>query len=219
MPEDAPLFLVANEFFDALPIHQFVRLGSGWHERMVGANGEDLTFAATPDPVWDSIIPDHLRGAPEGAVFETSPASQAIVRDIGRRIRETDGVALVIDYGHASSAIGDTLQSVRANRFSDPLSEPGEADLTAHVDFAALGAAARDAGGYVFGPEPQGSFLELLGIRSRAERLGRAAPDQAAEINQAVDRLINPLQMGMSFKVIAICEDPSPGVPVFSCGS
>jgi len=140
-----------------------------------------------------------------------------MAHDIARHIAEAGGAALVIDYGHAPSSIGDTFQAVKANRFFDPLSEPGEADLTAHVDFAALGAAAREAGGYVFGPEPQGSFLELLGIHTRAERLKHAAPDDAAEINQAVDRLINPLQMGMLFKVMAICEDSSPGVPGFSC--
>ncbi len=216
---DAPLFLLANEFFDALPVHQFIRLNGRWHERMVSADGDVLTFAATPDPVPDSIIPAHLRDAREGAVFETSPASQAIARDIALRIGETDGAALVIDYGHAPSGIGDTFQAVKANRFFDPLSEPGEADLSCHVDFAALCAAAREAEGYVFGPEPQGSFLELLGIQARAERLKRAAPDSAAEINQAVDRLINPLQMGMLFKVMAICEDRSPGVPGFSCSS
>jgi SAM-dependent MidA family methyltransferase len=103
---------------------------------------------------------------------------------------------------------------VRANRFFDPLSEPGEADLTCHVDFAALAAAAREAEGYVFGPEYQ-DVPRLLGIHARAERLRRAAPDNAAEINQAVDRLINPLQMGMLFKVMAICEDSSPGYRVF----
>jgi NADH dehydrogenase [ubiquinone] 1 alpha subcomplex assembly factor 7 len=160
-----------------------------------------------------------LRDAPEGAIFEASPAAQAIAHDIAGRIRETGGAALIIDYGHAPSGIGDTFQAVRANRFSDPLCEPGEADLTCHVDFAALGVAAREADGYVFGPQPQGSFLELLGIHERAERLRRAAPDNAAETNQAVDRLINPLQMGMLFKVMAICEDRSPGVPGFSCSS
>jgi len=217
VPHDAPLFLVANEFFDALPVHQFIRLNGRWRERMVSADGDVLTFAATPDPVPDSIIPIHLRDSSEGAIFEASPASQAIAGDIARRITETDGAALVIDYGHALSAIGDTFQAVRANRFFDPLSDPGEADLTCHVDFAALGAAAREAEGYLFGPEPQGSFLELLGIHARAERLRHAAPDNSAEINQAVDRLINPLQMGMLFKVMAICEDSSPGVPGFSC--
>jgi SAM-dependent MidA family methyltransferase len=217
VPADAPLFLIANEFFDALPVHQFIRLKGRWRERMVSADGDDLTFAATPDPMPDSIIPIHLRDAPEGAIFETSPASQAIAGDIARRIRETEGAALLIDYGHAPSGIGDTFQAVRANRFFDPLSDPGEADLTCHVDFEALGAAAREAKGYVLGPEPQGSFLELLGIHSRAERLRHAAPDNSAEINQAVDRLINPLQMGMLFKVMAICEDSPPGVPGFSC--
>ena len=219
VPVDAPLFLIANEFFDALPVHQFIRLNGRWHERVVNVDGDDLTFAATPDPVPDSIIPVPLRNAPEGAVFETSPASQAITHDIARRIAQTDGVALVIDYGHPCASIGDTFQAVKENRFFDPLSEPGEADLTCHVDFDALGAAAREAEGYVFGPEPQGSFLELLGIHARAERLKHAAPDDAAEINQAVDRLINPLQMGMLFKVMAICEDRSPAVPGFSCGS
>jgi NADH dehydrogenase [ubiquinone] 1 alpha subcomplex assembly factor 7 len=217
VPHDAPLFLFANEFFDALPIHQFIRRQGRWCERMVDADGGDLIFASAPDPVPDSIIPAHLRDAAEGAIFEASPASQAMAYDMARRISEKQGAALVIDYGHPSSSTGDTFQAVKANRFFDPLSEPGEADLTAHVDFAALGVAARNAGGYVFGPESQGSFLESLGIHARADRLRRAGPDDAAEFDSAVDRLINPLQMGMLFKVMAICDNSSPGVPGFSC--
>ena len=138
VPDDAPLFLIANEFFDALPARQFIRSMRGWHERMVGAEGETLIFAAAPDPVPPAFIPAHLRDAPQGMVFETSPASQSLPREIGRRIAQSGGVALIVDYGHRESGLGDTFQAVRAHRYADPLAEPGEADLTFHVDFDAL---------------------------------------------------------------------------------
>ena len=218
VPDEGAFFLVANEFFDALPVHQFVRGRRGWHERMIGADGEALVFAAAPDPVPHAFIPDLSREAPEGSIYEVSPASQAIVQNIARRVGE-NGAALIIDYGHAKPGLGDTLQAVKANAFVDVLAEPGEADLTCHVDFAALVRAATGAQGYVFGPEPQGAFLEALGIKLRAERLKKNNRDQASEIDAAVDRLTNPRQMGMLFQVLAICEDRSPGVPGFSCGS
>jgi SAM-dependent MidA family methyltransferase len=216
--EEGAFFLVANEFFDALPVHQFVRGPRGWHERMIGADGDVLVFRATPDSVADDFIPPSLRDAPEGSIYETSPASQAIVQDIARRVGD-NGTALIIDYGDAKAGIGDTLQAVRENAYADVLAEPGKADLTCHVDFSALVKAASEAGGYVFGPEPQGAFLEALGIKLRAERLKKTNREQTSDIDAAVDRLTNPRHMGMLFKVLAICEDRSPGVPGFSCGS
>ena len=217
VPEEGAFFLVANEFFDALPVHQFVRGERGWHERMVAAEDDALVFRAAPDPVRAEFIPAHLSDAPEGSIFETSPASQAIVQDIARHLGG-NGAALIIDYGHAKSDLGDTVQSVKANAYTDVLAEPGESDLTCHVDFAALAQAVSEADGYVFGPEPQGAFLEALGIKRRAERLKINNHNQARDIDVAVDRLTNPRQMGMLFKVLVICGSRSPGVPGLPCG-
>ena len=125
---------------------------------------------------------------------------------IGERIAASGGVALIIDYGHSETAVGETLQAVKSNAFADPLSEPGEADLTAHVDFGALAAAASEGGACVPMPSPQGPFLEALGIRARADRLKRENPEKASEIDSAVDRLTNPKQMGTMFKALAIFE-------------
>jgi NADH dehydrogenase [ubiquinone] 1 alpha subcomplex assembly factor 7 len=149
-------------------------------------------------------------------VFETSPASQSLPREIGRRIAQSGGVALIVDYGHRESGLGDTFQAVRAHRYTDPLAEPGEADLTFHVDFAALATAARDEGASVSGPVTQAAFLEALGIAARAERLKAAAPQHAAETDAAIDRLTNPAQMGMLFKVMALASPGAPPPPGFS---
>jgi NADH dehydrogenase [ubiquinone] 1 alpha subcomplex assembly factor 7 len=216
VPQDAPLFLVANEFFDALPVHQFIRCGGAWRERMVSVSGQDLIFAATPDAVPGSIIPAGLRDAPEGAIFETSPASHAIVRDIARRIAQTGGVALILDYGPSAFGLGNTLQAVQAHRHIEPLGEPGEADLTCHVDFAALAAAAGAQRAQIFGPLTQAAFLESLGIRARAQALKSAAPQQAAAIDAALDRLIGAEQMGTLFKVLALAA-PDTSLPGFPC--
>ena len=218
IPQEGAFFLVANEFFDALPVRQFVRSRRGWHERMVAANGDTLVFGTAADPVPADLIPPALGDAPEGSIFETSPASQAIVAEIARRVAK-NGTALIIDYGHATPGLGDTLQAVKAHAYAEVLAEPGETDLTCHVDFTAMVKAASEADGYVFGPEPQGAFLEALGIKLRAERLKNARPEHAAEIDAALDRLTNPQQMGMLFKAVAICEDRSVGVPGFSCGA
>jgi NADH dehydrogenase [ubiquinone] 1 alpha subcomplex assembly factor 7 len=217
VPDDAPLFLIANEFFDALPIEQFVRLGGGWHERMVGAEGEELIFVVAPDSVPESLIPVHIRGAPEGSIFESSSAAQALMEDIGGRVTQGGGAALIIDYGHTSSALGDTFQAVKAHAYTNLLSEPGEADLTAHVDFDALSSAARAANAHVLGPVSQKTFLDSLGIGLRAQRLKRVAPAESAAIDATIDRLINPRHMGTLFKVMAISDGRD--LPGFSCGS
>jgi SAM-dependent MidA family methyltransferase len=149
-------------------------------------------------------------------VFETSPTSQAIVREIAQRIAEQGGVALIVDYGHAESGLADTFQAVKENRYADPLAEPGEADLTFHVDFAALAGAAMEAGAHICGPQTQGAFLEALGIGARAVRLKQAAPDQADEIDAAIDRLVNPAQMGALFKVVALTSASASTLPGFS---
>ena len=216
VPADAPLFAVANEFLDALPIRQFEMVGGVWHERMVGAEGDDLHIVLRPQPIPFDGAP---REAPQGAVLEMSAAALGTVANLAGRIAEQGGVGLIVDYGHAQSGFGDTFQAMKANRYADPFAEPGDADLTAHVDFAALSKAATDAQGQVFGPTPQGSFLSLLGIHTRAEQLKRATPDKAAEIDSGVDRLINPEQMGILFKVMAISDGHMCQPEGFVCSS
>ena len=216
VPKDAPLFLIANEFFDALPARQFVRAERGWHERMVTAKDDALMFALAPDTVPGEMIPSLLRDAPLGAVFEFSPACQAIAKEIAYRILEPDGIALILDYGHAQSGLGDTFQAVKAHAYADPLAEPGEADLTFHVDFSALVQVATAAGGRVFGPAPQGSFLTILGIETRADQLRLASPNKVEEVDAAIDRLVNPAQMGATFKVVAFTSASASTLPGFS---
>jgi len=206
VPEDGPLFLVANEFFDALPIHQFVKSERGWHERMVTSAGDELRFALTPDTVPPSVIPDSVRSAPRGSTIEVNPGAVEIVRRVASRIADTGGVALIIDYGHVTTAVGDTLQAVKDNAFTDPLAEPGEADLTAHVDFQAIATATADAQAYAPIISMQSNLLEALGIHARANRLKRDNPERTSEIDLAVQRLIDPQQMGTLFKTMAIYE-------------
>ncbi len=201
VPDDGPLFVVANEFFDALPVRQLVRAPAGWRERVVAGDGARLVFAAgTADAA--PLVPPALAAAAVGTVVELCPAATAIAAEIGARLRAHGGAALVIDYGHAGPVAGDTLQAVRGHAPADPLADPGGADLTAHVDFAALAAA---AGVQAWGPVGQGAFLRALGIDARAARLkARATAAQAAAIDAAVARLTGDAAMGSLFRVMAL---------------
>jgi NADH dehydrogenase [ubiquinone] 1 alpha subcomplex assembly factor 7 len=203
-----PLLLVANEFLDAMPIRQFVRRGDGWHERRValGGNGAlGFTLADAPDA--RAPIPPALSGAAPGSLCEVRPAATALAASLGARLSLQGGAALFIDYGHAQSACGDTLQAVRRHRRHDVLAEPGTADLTAHVDFAAFAAAATAAGACAWGPVTQGVFLAALGLAARAAALTRrATPAQAEAIAAACRRLIEPEEMGTLFKVLALAH-------------
>ena len=203
---DRPLFLLANEFFDALPVRQFVKTERGWCERMVTLDaGGALAFALAPMPVSGAAIPPNRDGAPLGAVYETSPASLALAGEIGRIIAAHGGAALIVDYGYGADAgFGETLQAIGDHRFREILESPGEIDLSAHVDFAALGEEARGNGAANFGPVGQGDFLDALGIRARAEQLAVRNPGSARDIFSAVNRLIDPEQMGTLFKALAI---------------
>jgi NADH dehydrogenase [ubiquinone] 1 alpha subcomplex assembly factor 7 len=213
IPAEGPLFLIANEFFDALPFHQFVKSERGWHERMVTNDGENLRFALTPDIVPLSVIPARVRDAAPGSVIEVNLGATELVRRIASRIAENGGVALIIDYGHVTTAVGDTLQAMKDNAFADPLAEPGEADITAHVDFEALATAASEGEALTPIIPVQGEFLEALGIHARANRLKRDNPERIAEIDSAVDRLTNPKQMGTMFKALAIFEGTDQALP------
>ena len=215
---DGPLLLVANELFDALPIHQFQRTGDGWRERVVtlAGNDETLRFGLAPAGPALALLSPAQRAAPPGAIAEASPAAIALAADIARRVTAEGGAALVIDYGPAESAAGDSLQALRRHQPADPLATPGEADLTAHVDFAALARAAREAGAAVHGPVTQGAFLSRLGIEMRAARLAqRATASQAQDVRAALARLLGPAEMGTLFKVLAIAAPALPVPPGF----
>ncbi|MEX0815038.1 MAG: SAM-dependent methyltransferase [Dongiaceae bacterium] len=202
---DGPLLLVANEFFDALPIHQFQRVGDFWRERVVAldAQGRGFRFAlAAAGPAAALPAP---ADAPDGAIAEICPAGRDLAAAIGARVARDGGAALIVDYGPAESAAGDSLQAVRRHRPVDPLADPGAADLTAHVDFAALARAAAAAGAAAHGPLPQGLLLDRLGILMRAAVLvQRATPAQVRDISTAARRLRDPLNMGRLFKALAI---------------
>jgi NADH dehydrogenase [ubiquinone] 1 alpha subcomplex assembly factor 7 len=215
VPDDAPMLVIANEFLDALPVRQLVRTGRGWRERCVGLGpSERFVFVADEDgPDRTAQVPPALRDAAPGAVFELGDDARALAAEIAGRMARCGGAALIVDYGHAQPGLGDTLQSVRRHAPSDPLADPGAADLTAHVDFAALGEAARARGVRVAGPEDQGRFLVRLGIETRAARLIAAAnPDQAMLIRSGCRRLIDPLEMGTLFQVIAFAHPDQPSL-------
>lgn len=206
VPDDAPLLLIANEFFDALPIRQLVRTAQGWRERMVAWSDGRLAPVPGPMPV-DALVPPALARAPEGTIVEIAPAASATAAEIGARLAAQGGAALIVDYGYAGPATGDTLQAIRAHAFADPFADPGEADLTAHVDFAAL---AQAAGVQAYGPVDQGALLEALGLQARARTLAAARPDQAEAVQAAAARLTAPEAMGTLFKALALI---GPGWP------
>jgi SAM-dependent MidA family methyltransferase len=218
VPEGDPLIVIANEFFDALPVHQAVRTPDGWHERMVGI-GEDekLMLALHPDPILNfSAMPLASVGtAPVGAIYEWR--SDALVTELAERLVRDGGAALIIDYGHCESACGETLQAVGRHGFAPLLERPGEVDLSAHVDFAALGRSALRAGARVLGPVTQRAFLRELGIETRAAMLKTSAPACAVEIDAALARLTEdgPRGMGELFKVIALADPRLGALPGF----
>jgi NADH dehydrogenase [ubiquinone] 1 alpha subcomplex assembly factor 7 len=205
---DRPLFLLANEFFDALPIRQFVKTPGGWHERMIGSDGGALRFVLAP------VANPAVQGdAPDGAVRETCPAAEAIAEEIGRVIADRGGAALAVDYGYDRPGFGETLQAVKAHTFAEVLRDPGETDLSAHVDFASLTAAVARGGAKAYGPVPQGAFLEALGIRARAARLAQANPASSDSVRVALARLTDSDQMGTLFKALAIVPHGAPAPP------
>ena len=210
-----PLFLVANEFFDALPVHQLVRTGQGWVERRVALAGDGrLAFVQDDRP---SPLGRSLRDAAPGTVAEVSPARAELAGQIGERIAAAGGVALLIDYGaFAAHPTGDTLQAVRGHGRADPLAAPGAADLSTQVDFKALAEAARDGGAAVFGPVPQGTFLRAFGIEARAlQLLERARPEQRRELRAGLFRLTDASAMGELFKVLVLASPNDPLPPGF----
>jgi len=209
LPDDRPLLIVANEFLDALPVRQLIRTAAGWRERMVGLAGEALVPVVGERPM-DAAVPADRRDVPDGAILETCPAAATVVQEVAARLAGQGGAALFIDYGYAQPQFGSTLQAVRAHRKVDPFASPGEADLTALVDFAALVPVAEAQGARWLGTCEQGAWLRGLGIEARAEALARAAPSAAASIRKAAARLTAPEEMGSLFKVMGLA---APGWP------
>jgi NADH dehydrogenase [ubiquinone] 1 alpha subcomplex assembly factor 7 len=213
LPE-SPMLVVANEFLDALPIRQFVRHGAHWSERMVTLDEENhFVFGeGPPSPIGALLVPEALRErANEGTIVEISPIAVSLATAIGARFSRHAGAALVIDYGHFPSAPGATLRALWRHRAVSELAEPGTADLSAHVDFAAFAEAARSGGAEVYGPVPQTRLLTALGVVERAAALReRAAPSQRQALDRDVERLLDPDGMGTLFKAVALV---SPGLP------
>lgn len=204
---DAPLFLLANEFFDALPVRQFRRMGAAWRERVVTPDFEFADGPEVPAPVAHEV--------PDGAIVETCPDAAAIVLMLGERIARRGGAALIADYGAPVSGWGDTLQAVRAHARVSVFDRPGETDLTAHVDFAALADAARAGGAAAHGACAQGDFLRRAGAHARAAALIAANPGRRAEVERALARLIAPAEMGRVFRVLAVLPHGAvPPVPM-----
>jgi NADH dehydrogenase [ubiquinone] 1 alpha subcomplex assembly factor 7 len=205
-----PAIYIANEFFDALPVHQYVKLDGDWCERVIALDPTHERFCFALDrnrtlPVRD--VTKLLADAEEGTVFEYSPTVRSSIDDIAHRLFLHGGASLIIDYGYTRHATGQTLQAVRKHRPVDPLDEPGNCDLTAHVNFQLLAETATSAGIKVWGPIDQGNFLQKLGIQTRAATLLKTATvSQAHDIRTAVTRLISPAEMGALFKVMALSD-------------
>ncbi len=218
-----PAIFIANEFFDALPVRHFIRVEDGWCEKLVGVDesGEFITgLAAEPEPL--------IRAeAPVGSILEIGASAHKLAAAIAARIEAQGGAALIIDYGHVQTSFGETVQALRRHLAVDPLTEPGECDITAHVDFASLMRAANSSGAAAFGPLTQADFLIRLGIEQRAKALrANGNPIQAANVEQELNRLTSTKPevgaggrmspgMGELFKVIAIQPSDAPLPPGF----
>lgn len=206
---DAPTYLIANEFFDALPIRQFQRATAAWHERMVGARDGALRWGLSP-PLRPAALEPRLADTAPGDIVELCPGAAPVMAAIARRIAARGGAAVIVDYG-AGPSLGDTFQALRHHQPVDPFAEPGRADLTAHVDFVAL---QRVAVGTRVGRVAQGAFLERLGITARARALARGLSGAALESHVAAHRrLTHPDEMGSVFQVMLIAPPGTPPLP------
>ncbi len=209
-----PTLIVANEFFDALAMKQIVRAGDGWHERVVELDDDgELVLGLADKAVPNADVPFWARGADEGAIAEIAPQRLAVAEQIGAHLARHGGAALVIDYGHALSFVGDTFQAVHKHKFVDVLHRPGQSDLTSHVDFEALGEGFVAGGAVVHGPRTQQAFLIAMGLREREAMLKKKAPARARiMLSRQAERLVSDKQMGHLFKVMAV-TDKSLGKP------
>lgn len=193
---DGPVILLANEFLDALPVRQFIRREAGWMERYV----ENGAYVELP-------VEYNLPDDPVGSVREVNEEAITFVRALAAR----GGIGLFIDYGPMNSAPGESVQAIQDGKYADPLANPGKADITAHVDFAALARVA-----HAQGPVKQNAFLTALGLYQRSDALARKNPHKAEDLKLAVQRLTAPEAMGSLFKVLAICPENFPTLPGFA---
>jgi NADH dehydrogenase [ubiquinone] 1 alpha subcomplex assembly factor 7 len=210
VPSDGPLLVAANEFLDALPVRHLITTAAGWREVMVMVDPDGRFVCLPGRQPMDAAVPDDARGAAPGTIRETCPAAAAVVFELAGRLVEQGGAALLIDYGHTQSRTGSTLQAVARHRKVDPFDNPGEADLTAHVDFATLAQVAQSRECRWLGTIDQGHWLQALGIDARAEALASFAPQHRQALLQARDRLTAEDQMGSLFKVMGLT---APGWP------
>jgi SAM-dependent MidA family methyltransferase len=217
VPGGAPWLLLANEFLDALPIRQFVRQGGRWHERLVGIDGAGGGFgfvlAAHPTPLGSGAA----EALPEGTVLELGPAREALVEAVAGRLVAEGGLALFVDYGSDGPlVVGDTFQAVHRHRTVDPLTAPGEVDLSAHVDFNGIGRRAVAAGAAAYGPLTQATLLGRLGLELRLGRLlERATASQRPSLLAGARRLTAAEEMGELFKALAVTARGAPVPPGF----
>lgn len=220
MPFDAPLLIIANEFFDALPVRQLVSTHAGWRERVV-VRDRGTKFMATPGMhAMDEMVPAEFRNAPSPSIYETCPSASAIMYELTGRIGASGGAILIADYGYTLPGIGSTLQALRGHEFADPFENPGTQDLSAHVNFVELANLARMRHLRVSGPIEQGSWLKDLGIDARLQALSTQQPDKADELALARDRLVEATGMGSLFKILAVSHTdwPAPEGFAFSQG-
>jgi len=212
---EGPSLIIANEFFDALPIHQFEKRDGLWFERLVGADGDRLGFTRGGAGAKFALVPDAVKKAPNGAIAEVCPAALTVTGQIADRLKAHAGAALILDYGYARSAPGDTFQALKAHEYVDPFAEPGAADLTAHVAFDRIAKAATEAGAAASPIREQGAFLMTIGLGARAQSLAATADEAGqARILSELKRLTAPDEMGQLFKVIALQSTgltPPPG--------
>jgi NADH dehydrogenase [ubiquinone] 1 alpha subcomplex assembly factor 7 len=213
-----PVLMAANEYLDVLAIRQFQFSDGAWRERLISLDEHGgFTFVSGANPLEPPGMDPTLLGSapPEGSIYEFSIQRDEAVGLAAINVRERGGAALFIDYGHASSRFGDSLQALQNGEPADPLADPGGADITSHVDFARIARVAESLGAKAWGPVDQGTFLLRLGAEARAEQLCRnAPPEEAVRISQSLRRLIHPLAMGSLFKVMAITQKdvaPPPG--------
>ena len=211
LPTDGPLLIVANEFFDALPVKQLIATHAGWRELLVarGRAGKFMTVPGTHN--MDHIVPASIRNAPPGSIYETAPEVSGILYELTSRIIKQGGALLVIDYGYTQPGLGSSLQAVHEHAYADPFENPGQYDLTAHVNFLEMANLGMMRELRVSGPVTQGAWLEALGINQRAGHIANTSPERSAEVFAARDRLVDTEQMGSLFKVLAIS---SPDWPV-----
>lgn len=204
LPSGGPLLIVANEFFDALPVRQLIATHAGWRERVI-ARDRDRKFMAIPGRyAMDNLVPPEFRAAPVNSIYETSPDAGGIMYELSARLQKQGGVMLIIDYGYSMPGLGSTLQSVKNHQFADPFDDPGNRDLTAHVNFLEIANIGRMRNLQISGPVGQGPWLTALGIHHRAASLAQAAPGSADQIYAACRRLTGNDEMGSLFKVLAV---------------